>query len=214
MGYGLGTVPGSVIARKSDGRMSVFEKNLLGSESQYSQEIGGIECQDLGYSIVSERGREQMALAVDLQSFVLPVVDIESLLDSLFTEKIDYGSQYLVGHSSIHEEIFYIPVFVDVDLLPCPVGFQLVSGRCVCHKILDNNIEKHTPYWIGLPNDTNSSILIHSHCPFDYCRLQDINITAEFPNNENLKSKFELRTLLPITQLLGHAFYYTTYSIM
>ena len=197
VGYGLGTVPGSVIARKSDGRRSVFEKNLLGSESQYSQEIGGIECQDLGYSIVSERDREQMALAVDLQSFVLPVVDIESLLDSLFTEKIDYGSQYLVGHSSIHEEIFYIPVFVDVYLLPCPVGFQLVSGRCVCHKILlENNIDtcffssgtgfilKRTPYWIGLPNDTSSSILIHPHCSFDYCQLQDINITAEFPNTQ------------------------------
>ena len=72
-----------------------------------------------------------------------------------------------------------------------------MSGRCVCHKILlENNIDtcfissgtgfilKHTPYWIGLPNDTSTSILIHPHCPFNYCQLQDINITAEFPNTQ------------------------------
>ena len=32
--------------------------------------------------------------------------------------------------------------------------------------------------------------------------------------NENLKSKFELMTLLPITQLLHHAFHYTMYTII
>ena len=183
VGYGWGTVPGSVIARDSNVSVSDPENDLLGSESQYSQEIRGIECQSLSYSIVSEGEREQIALAVDLLSFLITF------------EK----AQGMIKHSIVPplEDIFHIPVFVGVDLLACPVGFQLVRGRCVCHQILlDNNIDtcfisngtgfilRPAPYWIGLPNDMNSSILIHPHCPFDYCQLQDISITAESVNTQ------------------------------
>ena len=97
----------------------------------------------------------------------------------------------------MYEAFLNIPVFLEVDLLPCPVRFQLVRGRCICHKILlDNNIEfllfsyetpfilRPTPFWIGLPNDINSSILVHPHCPFDYCKFDAINITAESPNTQ------------------------------
>ena len=95
--------------------------------------------------------------------------------------------------------IFHVPIFVDVNLLPCPIGFQLVRGKCWCHQVLlDNHINtcsfsngtgfilRPAPYWIGLPNDTHSSdsILIHPHCPYDYCQSWDMNITAESPNTQ------------------------------
>ena len=194
VGYGMGTVPGSVIVSGSENRDN---SDLFGSASQVSQQIEVTHCQDLSYSIVSERDREQMALAVGQQSFALYLKDAQSFLDYLLTGRSDYSYQYSVGRSSIHENFFYIPVFVEVDLLACPVGFQLVRGRCVCHEILlDNNIEtcffssgtgfilRPAPYWVGLPSDTNSSILIHPHCPFDYCQPQDIKITAESVNTQ------------------------------
>ena len=181
VGYGWGTVPGSVIARDSSDSVSDPENDLLGSESQYSQEIRGLECQGLGYSIVSEGDREQLALAVDLLSFLITLGEAHIVIEDSFIPLL--------------ENIFRIPVFVEVDLLACPVGFQLVRGRCVCHQILlGNNIDtcfisngtgfilRPARYWIGLPNDTNSSILIHPHCPFDYCQLQDTSITAESVN--------------------------------
>ena len=194
VGYGPGTVPGSVIARDINDREGVPKNGLLGSKSQYSQDIKGTQCQDLWYSILSERDREQMVLAVDLKSFVLYLEDTQSYVDYLLEGAIDYisGSPYSICRISIYEDFFYIPVFVEVDLLSCPVGFQLVGWRCVCHQILlDNHIDtcffsngtgfilRPASYWIGLPNDTNSSILIHPHCPFDYCQLQDISISAE-----------------------------------
>ena len=183
VGYGWGTVPGSVIARDSSDSVSDPENDLLGSESQYSQEIRGIECQSLSYSIVSEGDREQIALAVDLLSFM---ITFEMTQDVIIYSSIDPL-----------EDIFHFPVFVEVDLLACPVGFQLVRGRCVCHQILlGNNIDtcffskctgfilRPAPYWIGLPNDTSTPILIHPHCPFDYCQLQDTSITAESVNTQ------------------------------
>ena len=98
---------------------------------------------------------------------------------------------------SFYDNFYNIPVFVDVNLLPCPVGFQLVNGRCICHQILRENgirscsffngtalILRPAPYWIGLPNNTNSSILVHPHCPYCYCQSEDMNVTAESPNTQ------------------------------
>ena len=200
IGYGLGTVPGSVIANRSrsgESQERISEQSILGSESQYFQEVREAKCENIGYSIVSERDREQIALAVDSQSLLIPLEVVQSVLNFELTGTVGDVLSLLLGHSSIYEDFFNIPVFVEVDLLACPVGFQLVRGRCVCHKILLNNnidtcffsngtglILRPAPYWIGLPNDTNSPILIHPHCPFDYCQSRDINITAESPNTQ------------------------------
>ena len=133
VGYGWGTVPGLVIARDRDDGESNLKSGLLGSASQCSQEIKVAHCHDLSYSIVSERDREQMAQAVELQSFMLYLKDTLSFLNYLLKGQTDYSYQYSVGHNFIHEDFFYIPVCVEVDLLACPVGFQLVRERFVCH---------------------------------------------------------------------------------
>ena len=197
IGFGLGTVPGLVIARNNSKTEGSIQQGLFGSEREYSQEIRGITCQDAGYSIVSEREREYFALAVVEQSFLKSLEVSQSVVNFILTRR--EGNEYYASllFSSIYDDFFYIPVFVKVNFLACPVGFQLVRGRCVCHKILLNNnintcfisngtglILRPVPYWIGLPNDTNSPILIHPHCPFDYCQSKDINITAESPNTQ------------------------------
>ena len=196
IGYGLGTVPGLVIARGNSSREGSPEQSLFGSESEYSQEIRGITCQDVRYSIVSERDREYFALAVDEQSFFKSLQMAQSVVNFKITRREEDEYPTLL-FSSLYEDFFYLPVFVKVNLLACPVGFQLVRGRCVCHKILlDNMIDtcffsngtglilRPVPYWIGLPNDTNSPILIHLYCPCDYCQSKDINITAEYPDTQ------------------------------
>ena len=179
VGFGLGTVPGSVIFRS---------ENLFG-EFEYSKEIKGRECQDMEYLIVSEKDRETIAFAADPQSFMFNKED--AFLS------VEARHQFSSIALSLVDNFFHIPVFVEVALLPCPVGFQLLRGSCVCHQILlDNNIHtcyisngtafipRPAPYWIGLPNSTNSSILIHPQCPFDYCQSEDLNITVNFPNTQ------------------------------
>ena len=194
VGYGLGTVPGSVIARGSNDGGSVSEQ-LFGSEFDQAQEIREAVCRDVGYSIVSEKDREQISLTVETESFVKSEEEAQSVVD--FERKRKAGRSITHFYNTVYENFFYIPVFVEVGLLPCPVGFQLVRGRCVCHQILlENNIDtcsfyngtalilRPAPFWVGLPNETNSPILVNPHCPFDYCKLEDINITAESPNTQ------------------------------
>ena len=182
VGYGLGSVPGSVIAM---GSRDMSEGLLFGNELQNSQEVRGTECQDVRYSVVSERDIEQVVMAVEMQSFLESLNDASISISQLRTFKI------------LSVKFFHIPIFLDVHLLPCPVGFQLVRGKCDCHQILlDNNIDacffsngtghilRLAPYWIGLPNHTNLSVIVHPHCPLDYCQSKDISITAEFPNTQ------------------------------
>ena len=184
VGYGLGTVPGSVIAMGGVNGENVPQQSLLGSELEYSQDIKGRECQVIGYSVLSEREREEISLAVNYNWLEKPVKEVLSIV-------LQYSSSGSIIYPTL-DSFFYIPVFVNVNLLPCPVGFQLVTGKCVCNQVLQNNnihtcsilhgtafILRPAPYWIGLYNDTNSSVLVHPHCPFDYCKSKDINISAE-----------------------------------
>ena len=189
VGYGSGTVPGSVIARGTGKNSSISEQRLFGNELQYAQEVSQLECQNIGYSIVSERNKEQFALTVQTSSYAISLADSDQVVRFHKTGTI------LFLYHSMYETFFHIPVFVDVELLPCPVGFQLVGGKCICHEILlDNNIDacfffngtpfilRPAPYWIGLYNDTNPSILIHPHCPFDYCQSKNFRINADSYN--------------------------------
>ena len=76
MGYGLGTVPGSVIAR---GRGNVSFGNTL----EYIQEVKEAQCQDMGYSIVSKNDREQFAPSVDTLSFTISLEEVNLVVDPL-----------------------------------------------------------------------------------------------------------------------------------
>ena len=80
---------------------------------------------------------------------------------------------------------------IQVQMLACPPGFQLsnTTGACDCDKILQRftetcDIETGTifrrsgsTFWVGYENDTESLIL-HPHCPFDYCTEEEMNIDA------------------------------------
>ena len=76
VGYGLGTVPGSVIAR---GRGNVSFGNTL----ENIQEVKEAQCQDVGYSIVSKNDRQQIALAVDTLSFTISLEKVNLVVDPL-----------------------------------------------------------------------------------------------------------------------------------
>ena len=196
VGYGLGTVPGSVVARGSEGKQTHSEQELFWNELEYSQEIRGTECQDVGYSVTSERDQELIVLGANRESLVRPLEEAQTVVDFALTR--EWKGRAVISSrltNSIYDDFFYIPVFMEVNLLPCPIGFQLLRGRCVCHQLLlDNNIDtcfffnstalilRLVPYWIGLPSDTNASILVHPHCPFDYCQSEDMYINAAMYN--------------------------------
>ena len=80
---------------------------------------------------------------------------------------------------------------IPVDLRPCPRGFMLSMSPpygCICEDRLQKftnscNINGQTilrdrDYWVGYDNESDSQgLILHPHCPFDYCKSKAINFT-------------------------------------
>ena len=84
---------------------------------------------------------------------------------------------------------------VSLMLLHCPNGFEKVKGHCVCEKRLQQlaatcdvetlSIKRLGNFWINASYSRNGSyegLIIHPHCPFEYCQAGPINFTLRNPN--------------------------------
>ena len=160
VGQRNGVVPGVVLAN--------LENQVLPSrigELQNSQATGKV-CTPLEYTLYSARRFETLILTVERPN-------------SPF--------------------IHFSPPTVQVLILTCHLGFQhsTITGKCECSQPLKNrnatcNINEQTilrqaPLWVGYhhANDTQSEgVLIYDHCPFDYCKLQNIFIDLSDPDEQ------------------------------
>ena len=79
---------------------------------------------------------------------------------------------------------------VNVTFLPCPDAFTLSGSECICESRLqhyntncnvdDSSIGRsRNTFWMKplYENGTYNGLVLHSHCPFDYCVDTQVNIT-------------------------------------
>ena len=95
-----------------------------------------------------------------------------------------------------------LPPSLSITLLSCPPGFTLRGPpprfKCDCVKELislgtscnidQGTIHRPTTVWIGYYQSENanstSGILLHEHCPYDYCRPEDIDIKLDYSDEQ------------------------------
>ena len=85
-------------------------------------------------------------------------------------------------------------ITVNVTILECPPGFELsvYEPLCKCAKrleqytntcsIADSKIERATDheFWVGYKQDnTSDGLILHPHCPFEYCTSQKKDFTVD-----------------------------------
>ena len=82
---------------------------------------------------------------------------------------------------------------IRIHLQECPHVFVLNNSHCVCEKRLqeftnscniDNRTFKRTRgsnFWVGIEqqNGTYLGLILHPHCPLDYCRNDQIDVSTE-----------------------------------
>ena len=96
---------------------------------------------------------------------------------------------------------------LEVSLLPCPLGFNLSTAteRCECAPPLDElnfncsiasqTIHRPSAVWIGyyhFNSDDESfnntvtpgGVILHMHCPLDYCKTEDTELNLENPSEQ------------------------------
>ena len=157
VGQRNGTVPSTTFAKYEPDDGATFR------DLQSTQKIDQTTCTELHYTIFSRNDTETLKIYVD---------------DSCGLEGI--------------------PLSVIVILLECPIGFTLSnsSNQCVCEERLQNytsncnisNLEitrtASDDFWVGVVNtDGTEGLILHPHCPFDYCTTDTVHFTLVKGNN-------------------------------
>ena len=109
-----------------------------------------------------------------------------------FVTNLTDGVFRLTGH--VEDSLQGAPIFISLTLLDCPLGFSFSDKfrKCECNeRIVKNNltcnithqtVHRHTTLWVNasFSGNTSNGVIVHKHCPFEYCKpqQQDINLLA------------------------------------
>ena len=89
-------------------------------------------------------------------------------------------------------------VYVNVTLLPCPLGFKLspYPHQCICDTQLKRNnipcnittqtIQRSGSVWVNASFDANISngVIVHKNCPFGYCKTKEVHVNLKQPDTQ------------------------------
>ena len=96
---------------------------------------------------------------------------------------------------TVHD-LQFSDLYINLDLLSCPPGFVFDNNSCTCDSGLQRyavscnidseEIEREAPLWINATNDNEglSGVIVHTHCPFDYCTPYSLNLSLETPDKQ------------------------------
>ena len=147
------------------------------------------KCTQLSYTVHSSHPREVLVLSSSDQT-VLQYGDQEVIR----RESDSYVNEFLFKY--IPPNLLTTPVYINLTLLPCPLGFHLVGNppKCDCIPPISTynlfcNFTNGTGYiyrndttWIGTLNE--SAVLIQTKCPFDYCIAELTGVNLEHPDSQ------------------------------
>ena len=158
VGGDWGPTPGTVYASF---RHLYTSSSVL--SSQLSQLINSTQCTGLNYTLYTN---QSVQLTLTAHSYHSPVY---------------YYSCENITTDNRLKCPFYSPLYINLNLLPCPPGFSLQGDPpgCDCYPALTDNGVKcsindrrnilfswNTPVWI---NTASNNTIYSKYCPFDYC---------------------------------------------
>ena len=177
VGYNFGTVTGTVYANT----LGSDYTDLLGQD-QHLQTAEYSKCTNLEYKVFSSKLTEIIVLtaqeAITLKS---SVVDIQNSQHDILT----YNCRLSIPCTTL----ISTPIYVNVTLEACPLGFKLSTNQsCGCDDTLRQyrvicEIRDHVGFinrelslWVGVDqNHNDTGYLTNEYCPYNYCRT---NMTA------------------------------------
>ena len=181
VGFEFGTVTGSVYAHLLPQENNF--QSILG-DGQHVQQVNhtAAGCVKLNFSVNSLNTKETIVLTANA------IRNRSTKLKSRYYT--DYLTQNYKQTSKIMLALLRQPVYIEVTLQGCPLGFQLTeNGRCDCvtelmdYGITNCSIHHNTSFitrsgnqWIKWASDQNG-ILYTQCCPFTYCTHKSINIS-------------------------------------
>ena len=160
---------------------------------QRSQRVGQPECTSLNYSVRSQHPTETIVLTTS----IVAVRFFDSPLDRSIIQ--NYTT---FGH--ISHQLLSMPVFINISLLNCPLGFVLSEEllQCVCDPTIARNgltcdididngtVERYGKVWVSFLTNRSTGqegVVASRQCPNDYCieaiqhvKLSDPDVQCNF----------------------------------
>ena len=176
------------------GTGSVYAQFLSQSSSklypphQYSQRVDDFrKCTLLSYTVHSSNSHDVLMLTSNDQT-VLQYGNQEEIQQ----DSDSYINEILL--KDIPPNLLTTTVYINLTLLPCPLGFHLVGSppKCDCLPPFTASnmfcnftngigyIYRNDTTWIGTLNE--SAVLIQAKCPFDYCIAELTGVDLEHPD--------------------------------
>ena len=177
MGQRLGTVPSIVCSDFVNILRNGIQPKI--KDWQHTQKVGK-DCTNLTYTIMSP---SQMELTM--------VMEVENL------NTPDRYTLRAVGVLNQLENVklYITDLKINITTLPCPLGFEFHnrSMTCTCDsKLVENGLNcsidsqtvwRKSSFWITTAEESGE-VLIHEHCPFDYCKPESFNLDLEDPDEQ------------------------------
>ena len=204
VGYDFGPTVGDIFATElQNATNNEAIVNSLG-EGQEIQHLDSKKyCTTVNYSVRSIGGKKTTFI---LTSSSLNAETIMYTL-SLFFKKnhINESIQEFNKSSLIRTNLLYTPVFISVDLLPCPFGLEInnTTGTCECRgELLERNIatkctvkngktlvtrKDFERLWFRIHNNSNHGLVFEyaRRCIYAYCNNSAaLNIDPNYPDSQ------------------------------
>ena len=196
VGDDFGTVTGVVYASNFD---DLIADRSLGLRQKQQQIVSNKACSDIEYSIHSKHQTVTLYLSVDSVTASSQRAIRSSL--SFSKEELALARDYYSEHGIIEFILLNAPVSITINILPCPLGFELSATDLVCYcehfllqyvqscSIADTRgmLHRNGMIWLSAASlDRNSSgtILAHTLCPSSYCRSKHISISLDQPDEQ------------------------------
>ena len=195
VGYAFGQVSGPVYTETLDS----FSGEI--ADSQQIQSVHYKQCNNLTYTVTSEKTNHSVILALTAQEQFTQgdrENEVENSLRNLYNSECADSIECTLPLTT--------PVYIHVILEDCPLGFELTKTNRVCDcdenlgRIRDSDqtvvkceIRDHTGFvtrrgtmWIGANKRvTNTGIYYwHRYCPRDYCIRSQISIDLRCPDKQ------------------------------
>ena len=194
VGQNFGTVTGSVYAQYL--KRSPTDNLLELDVSQKIQTVTQKRCNRQSYTLFSPINIRELILVLTVDE---TVVSSENQIFSNQTKSLLQQSY----HTSRIEPLLYFsnPVYINISILPCPLGFMLTTDppfKCDCTHLLQQmpgvQCDIHGQIfgrsglvWVGMTqngNGTNGTVAASQYCPLNYCNKKDTNVTVDTPDSQ------------------------------